>query len=203
MGRKPAGEKKLSNTEKQYREKNKEILKEKDKLRKRKSREKFMKDFPLLHKEKVKQESKRKERRQKNAANSNIDEEPLVVNMKLPALSRSLKQAKSSLPKDRAQKRAVVKALFEDTIPVTPRMSKLFSAWSNIYLPTPKAKERKAFLSDETKEKLDSFLSRNDITFTLPGRNHQVYVGKDVNGDRQYRTKKYLLWTYRELVGLL
>ena len=107
MGRKPAGEKKLSNIEKQkrYHEKSKEILKEKDKLRKRKSREKFMKDFPLLHKEKVKQESKRrKERRQKNAANNNIGEEPLVVNMKFPALSRSLKWAKSSLPKDRAQK---------------------------------------------------------------------------------------------------
>ena len=172
IGRKPAGEKKLSNAEKQkrYCEKNKEILKEKDKLTKRKSREKFMKDFLLLHKEKVKQESKRrKERRQKNAANNNIDEEPLVVNMKFPALSRSLKRAKSSLPKDRAQKRAVVKALFEDTIPVTPRKSKLPSAWSNIYLPKPKEKGRKAFLRDETKEKLDSFLSRNDISFTLPG----------------------------------
>ena len=156
-----------------------------------------MKDFPLLHKEKVKQESKRrKERRQKNAANNNIDEEPLVANMKFPALSRSQKRAKSSLPKDRAQKRAVVKALFKDTIPVTPRKSKLLSAWSNIYLPKPKVKGRKAFLSNETKEKLDSFLSRNDISFTLPGRNHQVYVGKDVSGDHQYRTKKYLLWTY-------
>ena len=43
MGRKQAGEKKLSNAEKQkkYCEKNKEILKEKDKLRKRKSREKY------------------------------------------------------------------------------------------------------------------------------------------------------------------
>ena len=39
MGRKPAGEKKLSNAEKQkrYREKNNEILKEKDKLKKKKS----------------------------------------------------------------------------------------------------------------------------------------------------------------------
>ena len=118
----------------------------------------------------MKQESKRrKARRQKNAANNNIDEEPLVVSMKFPALSRSLKQAKSSLPKERAQKRAAVKALFEDTIPVTARKSKLLSAWSNIYLPKPKAKGRKAFLSDETKGKLDSFLSRNDITFTLPG----------------------------------
>ena len=110
--------------------------------------------------------------------------------MKFPALSRSLKRAKSSLPKDRAQKRAAVKPLFEDTIPVTPRKSKLLSAWSNNYLPNPKVKGRKAFLSDETKEKLDSFLSRNDVSFTLPGRNHQVYVGKDVNGDCQYQTKK-------------
>ena len=156
MGTKPAGEKKLSNAEKQkrYREKNKEILKEKDKLRKGKSREKFMKDFPVLHKEKVKQRVKQKKRKEKeNAANNKIDEEPLVVNMKFPEPFRSLKQAKSSLPKDRAQKPAVVKALFEDTIPETPRKSKLFSAWPNIYLPKPKVKGRKAFLSDETKEK--------------------------------------------------
>ena len=39
MSTKPAGEKKLSNAEKQkrYHEKNKEILKEKDKLRKKKT----------------------------------------------------------------------------------------------------------------------------------------------------------------------
>ena len=112
MGRKPAGEKKLSNAEKQkrYREKNKEILKEKGKLRKRKSREKFMKDFPLLHKEKVKQESKEEKKGDKKiAANNNIDEEPLVVNMKFPTLFRSLKQAKSSLSKDRAKNELFLK----------------------------------------------------------------------------------------------
>ena len=67
IGRKPAGEKKLSNAEKQkrYLVKNKEILKEKDMLRKRKSREKFMKDFPLLHKEKGKQESERRKESKK------------------------------------------------------------------------------------------------------------------------------------------
>ena len=102
-----------------------------------------MKDFPLLHKEKVKQELIIKERRQKNTANNNIDEEPLVVSMNFPALSRSLKRAKSSLPKDRAQKRAFVKALLEGTIPVTPRKSKLLSAWSNMYVPKPKVKGRK------------------------------------------------------------
>ena len=137
-----------------------------------------MKDFPLLHKEKVKQELIIKERRQKNTANNNIDEEPLVVSMNFPALSRSLKRAKSSLPKDRAQKRAVVKAMFEDTIPVIPRKFKLLSAWSNIYLPKPKVKGRKTFLSDETKEKLDSFLSGNDISFTLPGQITKSMLGK-------------------------
>ena len=122
--------------------------------------------------------------------------------MKFAALSRSLKQAKSSFAKDRAQKRAAVKALFEATIPVTPRKSKLLPARWNIYLSKPNAKRRKAFLNDETKEKLDSFLSRNEISFTLPGWNHQVCVGKDVNGDCQYQIKKYLLWTYQEFVGL-
>ena len=58
-------------------------------------------------------------------------------------------------------------------------------------------------MSYETKEKLNLFLSRNDVRFNLPGRNPHVYVGKDVLRDRQYRTKKYLLWTYQELVGLL
>ena len=66
MGRKQAGENFRMLRNKKYCEKNKEIKKKKDKLRKRKSREKFMKDFPLLHKQKVEQESKRKkERRQK------------------------------------------------------------------------------------------------------------------------------------------
>ena len=124
MGRKPAGEEKLLNAEKQkrYCEKNKEILKEKDKLRKRKSIEKFMKDFPLLYTQGKGEtrDKKRKESRQKNAANNNTDKEQLVVSIKFCALSRSLnrakvvclrieskrslKRAKCSLPKDRAQK---------------------------------------------------------------------------------------------------
>ena len=58
-------------------------------------------------------------------------------------------------------------------------------------------------MSYETKEKLNLFLYRNDVRFNLPGRNPHVYVGKDVIGDRQYRTKKCLLWTNQELVGLL
>ena len=47
------------------------------------------------------------------------------------------------------------------------------------------------------------FLSHNDISFILPGCNNQVYVGKGDEGERQYKTKKFLLWTFQELVGLL
>ena len=123
MGRKPAGEKKLSNAEKQkrYREK-KEILKEK-------KQRKVYEGLPTITQGKGETRVKKKKKNEtKKSANNNIDEEPLVVNMKFPALSRSLKRAKSSLPKDRAQKRAVVKAMFEDTIPVIPRKFKLLSA---------------------------------------------------------------------------
>ena len=92
MGRKPAGEEKLLNAEKQKR-------------------------YCGKGETRVK---KRKESRQKNAANNNTDKEQLVVSIKFCALSRSLnrakvvclrieskrslKRAKCSLPKDRAQK---------------------------------------------------------------------------------------------------
>ena len=47
------------------------------------------------------------------------------------------------------------------------------------------------------------FLSRNNISFILPGRNNQVYVGKGDDGKCQYKRKTFLLWTFQELVGLL
>ena len=81
MSTKPAGEKKLSNAEKQkrYREKNKEILKE---AKKGKKQIKVYEGLPTITPGKGQTRVKRsKKRRQKNAANNNIDEEPLVVNM--------------------------------------------------------------------------------------------------------------------------
>ena len=93
MGRKPAGEKRLWNAEKQkrYCEKNKEILKEKDKQAKKEKKQKAFKIYeglPTITQRKGETRAKKKKRRQKNAAN-NIDEEPLVVDMKFPAISDS------------------------------------------------------------------------------------------------------------------
>ena len=57
--------------------------------------------------------------------------------------------------------------------------------------------------NNNDKKKLDKFLSHNNISFNLPGHNNQVYVGKGDDGKHQYKTQKFLLWTFWELVGLL
>ena len=44
-------------------------------------------------------------------------------------------------------------------------------------------------LDDEKKGKHDKVLFRNDISFTIPGCNNQVYVGKNENRNHQYMTK--------------
>ena len=49
---------------------------------------------------------------------------------------------------------------------------------------------------------LDDFLSQNCISFTLPGRNNQMYVGKDVQGESQFKPKMYILWTFSELASV-
>ena len=106
--------------------------------------------------------------------------------MKFPALSRSLKRAESSLPKNRAQKRGVVKALFEDTIPVTPRKSKLLSVWSNIYLPKPKVKGRKAFFHASWSK--SPSICWEGCQRRLPVPNQEIFT---------------VAWTYQELLGLI
>ena len=112
------------------------------------------------------------------------------------------RKKKKLAPKDTVQKKAVVKALFEESIEASPRKLRLLSAWLNIYAPESKIKGRKVILDDNVKRKLDKFLSQNNISFTLTGRNNQVYVGKGDDGKRKYQTKKYLLWTFQELALL-
>ena len=62
---------------------------------------------------------------------------------------------------------------------------------------------RPPVLSEEVKNKLDDFLCRNTISFTLPGRNNQIYIGKDENGENKFNSKKFILWTFYELASIL
>ena len=92
----------------------------------------------------------------------------------------------------------------EESIETSPRKVRLLSAWWNIYAPELNIKGRKAIIDDNIKRKLDNFLSQSSIiSFTLPRRNSQVYVGKGDDGKQKYQTKKYLLRTFQELATLL
>ena len=61
------------------------------------------------------------------------------------------------MSKDTVQKKAVVKALFEESIPASPRKVRFLSVWLNIYAPESKIKSRKAIIDDNIKRKLDKF----------------------------------------------
>ena len=37
----------------------------------------------------------------------------------------------------------------------------------------------------------------------MSGQNNQVYVGKNEEGESPFKSKKYLLWTFSELHGIL
>ena len=203
MGRKLIGDKKLTNAEKQKRcrqKQNEECRKEKDRIRKVISRENLKKDSVMYKDYLKKQAANRKILRSKT---KNVDAGPVIVKMSFPAFSRSLNKVKKSLPREPLQKRVIAKALFEDSIQATPRKIKLLSAWSNIHQKTRKLKGRPAILTEDIKEKIDAFLCRNDISFTLPGRNNQVYIGKNEQGESLFKPKKYLLWTFNELYGIL
>ena len=58
-------------------------------------------------------------------------------------------------------------------------------------------------LSQEVKDKFDDFLCRNTISFTLLGRNDQIYIGKDENDESKFNSKKFILWTFYELAFIL
>ena len=62
------------------------------------------------------------------------------------------------------------------------------------------------FTSSHTEEQqkwIISLLQRPDLSYTCPGRRDQVYVGKTKDGDKDYRTKHYLLWKLSEMLPLI
>ena len=56
-------------------------------------------------------------------------------------------------------------------------------------------------LTEREKIWLVEFLDRSDISYTNPGREDSVYIGK-INGESQYMQKKYLVWPLREIVSI-
>ena len=93
-----------------------------------------------------------------------------------------------------------MKALFEDTVKLTPKKQKLLTKWAKVEEQLPAGLENA--LTDAMKVAIDEFLCHNDISYILPCQNNQLYMGK-VNGKSRFSTKEYLLWTFQELHSLL
>ena len=101
---------------------------------------------------------------------------------------RSLKKAEGSRPKSPRRRNAVV--------------SSLAKKFQLRILPQQNNRGRpKQILDADEKSWLIDFLDRPDITYTMPGKRDQVYMGK-VNGKKVYETKKYLLWILNELSNI-
>ena len=64
-----------------------------------------------------------------------------------------------------------------------------------------KGRPKKELDPDEERWLLE-FLDRPDISRQTPGRKDTVYIGK-LNGERQYKQKRYLQWTLRELIEIV
>ena len=139
--------------------------------------------------------------RQRKQEKKHCDSNQLAL--KLPAftssqsLMRSLKRANSALPKSSPQKVAILGAMVADL-----SSSKMSTVMDSARRKVEDKRGRTKALTEEQQKCIISFLQRPDISYTCPGRKDQVYVGKTKDGDKDYRTKYYLLWKLSEILSL-
>ena len=101
--------------------------------------------------------------------------------------SRSLRQAEKHLPQSPRKKNEIIKIIASKHLKINFR---------------DKCRRKKKLLGEQEEEWLSSFLDRPDISRQTPGRKDSVYKGK-VDGIRQYKQKRYLQWTLRELLSMI
>ena len=78
---------------------------------------------------------------------------------------------------------------------------RLISTWTNVQNKVRSG--RPSIIDEGLRIKLDEFLCGNRISFTLQGRNNQIYVGKNEKGESEFKSKKYILWTLNELSKII
>ena len=106
------------------------------------------------------------EKQRRDLIKEKADEFSITANMHGAALCKSSKSVKASLPK-KTHKRVIVRALFEDTVKLTPKKQKLLTKWAKVEEQLPAG--RKNALTDAMKVMIDEFLCHNDISYTLLG----------------------------------
>ena len=215
MGR-PKKSNKLSDVEhaKKYRAKNLDLIRTKDALRKRNAREK------LKNNKNAYEEYKRKDRERKSKTSKASASMETTPTLETPAqaptqdtpssstqafnsnatLARSVKKASQALPRSPRKRTTVIHKLVEGLSPGQRKnLNKKFRRKSG----DVHAGGRRPVFDDDKKKFLIKFLEGADISYTMPGRKDQVYVGKDKDGKSLYHAKHYLLWTVSDLVDLL
>ena len=190
MGRKPFADQKLLNAEKQKRYCNRKDPEERKRLDRNRKADKRCAIYADEQKYKEYSRKKNKAQREKKRKAKELGDAN-IIKFNFPVLSRSVQKVRRSLPRDPSQRKIVVNTLFEEQILCSPRKKRLISTWTNIERPTKSG--RPCILTDALREKLDDYLCQNTISFTLPGRNNQVYIGKDENRESIFESKKYIL----------
>jgi len=111
-------------------------------------------------------------------------------------LGRSVSKAKKALPKSSPLKVKVISALVGSLTPKSKNsVYRRGRKKLNLEKPGPKRNP------DVYKAILD-FLYQPDITYCTPNRDDAVYCGKDENGNSQYKSRRYLLYSILEIVAL-
>ena len=114
------------------------------------------------------------------------------------ALHRSIKRAEATLPKDTEQRVFVLSNIVKSLTPT--KKSKFLNNLGKKSTETNKG--RPLALSEEHKTFLLNYLEQPGISYTLPGKKDQKYIGKE-SGEKIYKTKHYLLWTLRDLYQMM
>ena len=191
---------------KKYRQKYKDSYRKADAERKRNSRLEQKLLNPELYelekqseRERMRMFRERKKHRLVKAKDTALPDESPSSSTSTPDSSQSAFTTKQSMC--RSLKKAV------NALPERPRkksetLGSLVKRYQLRIDLSGKRGRRAINLSDEEKEWVMNFFDRPDITYINPGRKGNVYVGI-INGERKYVQKRYLLWTLRDLLGIM
>ena len=116
------------------------------------------------------------------------------------SLHRSVNKATLDLPKIPQKKTHVIHSLIQNLSPSSRGNLSKMMRWQPH---KSSSTGQHIILSEEKKEFLLTFLKSEGISYTVPGRKDQVYIGKGPDGQRMYKPKYYLLWTLREILAML
>ena len=134
-----------------------------------------------------------------------VNQSPSISTLPTPfsnraSLHRSVNKATSAQPKSLWKKTHVIHSLIHNLSPSSRgNLSKMMRWQADKSFSTG----RHVILSEEKKEFLLIFLKSESMSYTVPDRKDQVYIGKGLDGQRMYKPKYYLLWTLREILAML